>query len=490
MLVACSRTRARLAMDTGPAEARLDRALDEVTRLLEKHRVLESLTHRQEGPKRDLLEHLQHRQNLAELHVHLRQLHPADLAHVLERLPPEARLLVWQEVGERQRGEALLEVSSALRESLIEVTDRDALVAALGHLDADDLSYLAEFVPESVLRDASRSLDAGERTWLQASMAHDRDTVGALMSPDVVSIREDQRIEDVLVHLRQLGELPPQTDRLFVLDSRNVLRGSLPLQALLLNDLSAPAGTLMTGDAISFRPDEEAEEAAQAFERYDLVSAPVVDDRGKLMGRVTVEAVMDYNRQAAEQRALERAGLRGDEDLFASTWESAKNRWPWLCVNLVTAFIGSRVIGLFEGTIQQLVALAALMPIVASVGGNTGNQTIALVIRDLALDQIQGANTKYLIYKEVMVSLLNGLMWGGLMGLFAWLIYGRFTLGVVMMAAMLLNLLVAALVGIAVPILLDRAGRDPAQGASVLLTFTTDSMGFLLFLGLAKMFLV
>ncbi len=477
-------------MSLAAPDSRLDQALDDVTRLLEKHRVLTSLTHRQEGPERDLLDQLQQRQNLTALHARVNPLHPADLAHVIERLVPEERLLIWQQLEDRPRGEVLLEVSSAVREALIEATSAERLIASTSHLDADDLAYLADTLPEDVLRTASRQLDAGERSWLDQSRAHGRDTVAGVMSPEVVFIRDDQTVDDALVHLRQRGELPPQTDRLFVVDARNVLKGSVPLQALLLTDPRQPASAITSTDEVVLRPDEDAKEAAQAFERYDLVSAPVVDERNKLIGRLTVEAVMDFNRQLAEKRALERAGLRGEEDLFASTWASARNRWPWLCVNLVTAFIASRVIGAFEDTIQQLVALAALMPIVASVGGNTGNQTVAVVIRGMALGQIQGQNTRYLIYKELMVSLLNGVMWGGLMGLFAWLIYDRPALGAVMMGAMTLNLLLAAMVGIAVPVFLERAGRDPAQGASVLLTFVTDSCGFFFFLGLARLFLV
>jgi magnesium transporter len=477
-------------MSLAAPDRRLDQALEDVTRLLEKHRVLSAITHRQEGPKRDLLEQLQHRQNLTELHARVNPLHPADLAHVLERLVPDERQLIWQELEDRQRGEVLLEISSAVRDSLIEATSQESLIAATSHLDADDLAYLADALPEDVLRTASRRLDAGERSWLDQTRAHGRDAVAGIMSPDAVFIRDDQTVDDALVHLRQRGELPPQTDRLFVVDARNVLKGSIPLPALLLTDPRQPVATITSTDEVVLRPDEDAEEAAQAFERYNLVSAAVVDERSKLIGRLTVEAVMDYNRQLEERRTLEQAGLRRVEDLFASTWASARNRWPWLFVNMVTAFIASRVIGAFEGTIQQLVALAALMPIVASVGGNTGNQTVAVVIRGLALDQLEGENTRYLVYKELMVSLLNGLMWGGIMGTFAWLIYDRPALGAVMMGAMILNLLLAAMVGIAVPVLLDRAGRDPAQGASVLLTFATDSCGFFFFLGLAKLFLV
>jgi len=477
-------------MSTLRSEARLHESVSEITRLLEKHRVLDTLTHRQEGPKRDLLEHLQHRQNLAELHAKVKTLHPADVAHVLETLPLDERLLVWQQVGTEHMGEVLIEVSDTVRESLIEQTDRQSLVSALATLDADDLAYLADAVPEDLFRDVSRLLDARERSWLQESIAYPEDRIGSLMSREVTFIREQQTIEEVLGYLRSLGELPEQTDRLFVVDARHVLRGALPLERLLLHAPGLLTSAIMDPDVRSFRPEEPAQQAANAFERYDLVSAPVIDERGKLIGRLTVDAVMDFVRLAAERRALERAGLRGEEDLFASIWDSARNRAPWLFINLLTAFFASRVIGVFEETIAGLVALATLMPIVASVGGNTGNQTIALVIRGLALDQVSGDNVRHMLLKEVTVSLVNGLMWGGMMGLFAFTIYRSLPLGLVMMSAVVLNLLVAALVGVAVPLLLHRAGRDPAQGASVLLTFTTDSMGFFLFLGLAKLFLV
>jgi magnesium transporter len=344
-------------------------------------------------------------------------------------------------------------------------------------------------VPEDTLREVARSLGDIDKSLLEQSIAYPEDSVGELMTREVAVVRESQTVGQVLTDLRSREALPDQTDRLFVVDARNVLRGALSLQTLVMGAESATIDTLMDRDPLAFAPEDAASDAANAFERYDLLSAPVVNERGKLIGRVTVEAVMDYIRAAAESEALAMAGLRGAEDLFAPVWEAARNRGPWLFVNLVTAFVATRFIGFFEGTIQQLVALATLMPIVASVGGNTGNQTVALVIRGLALEQVSPTALSHLLRKELTVGVLNGLLWGGLVGAFAGFIYGHVWLGVVMTTAVLLNLVIAATAGVLVPIALDRMGRDPAQGASVLLTFITDSMGFLLFLGLARLVL-
>ncbi len=246
----------------------------------------------------------------------------------------------------------------------------------------------------------------------------------------------------------------------------------------------------MSDDTISFGPHDDARDAVKTFERYDLISAPVVDNRGKLVGRLTVDAVMDLLRDESNLQALKNAGLSGDEDLFAAPWNSARNRWPWLAVNLLTAFIASRVIGQFEGTIERVAALAALMPIVASIGGNTGNQTMALVIRALALDHLQPGNARRLLQKELAIGVMNGTVWGLVVGIFAIGLYTNIALGMVMSGAVVLNLLVAALAGVTIPLGLQAAGRDPAQGSSVLLTFITDAMGFFLFLGLATLFIL
>jgi magnesium transporter len=247
---------------------------------------------------------------------------------------------------------------------------------------------------------------------------------------------------------------------------------------------------VMADDAVSFHPEDLADDAAKAFERYDLVTAPVVDAKNKLVGRVTVDAVMDLIREEAESDMLSLAGLREEEDFFASVWKSVQNRWAWLAINLVTALVASRVIGLFEGSIEKIVALAALMPIVAGIGGNSGNQTTTMIVRGLALGQVSAHNMRSLITKELGVSLLNGLIWGGVLGLIAFALYGRFKLGLVMMAAMTLNLLLAALMGVIIPLYMTKFGRDPAVGSSVLITAVTDSGGFLIFLGLATIFLL
>jgi magnesium transporter len=472
------------------SQLRLQESLAEVHRLLAKHRLLETVARRQETPKSALLEQMQHRQNLVELHKRLRLLHPADVAHILESLPLENRRVVWRELTSSAAAQALVEVGTGVRESLVEITPQTDLVKMLRELDADDLRYLSESLPDEIVQEIAALLDARDRSWVEESRAYAESTAARLMMQDALSLRESQTVQEAVAIIRRRGSLPSQTDRLFVVDTRNVLIGSIGLGVLLIADPSAPVTLVMDPNVQAFHPYDEASDVAKAFERYDLLSAPIVDDRGKLLGRVTADAVMDFIRTSSANEVLALAGLRKAEDLFAPVWDSARNRWPWLAVNLATAFIASRVIGAFEHTIQQLVALATLMPIVASVGGNTGNQTVALVIRGLALDQITSSSAVHLLRKELTVSLFNGLLWGTVVGLFAMIVYKSPSLGIVMSGAVLLNLIIAALVGVFVPMVLSRAGRDPAQGSSVMLTFITDSMGFFLFLGLANVFLL
>ena len=465
-------------------------ALNQVEELLHRQKLVETLVHRQDMPRHTLVENLVHKQNLAELQRKLDQLHPADVAFILESLPVEERLLVWDLVKAERDGEILLEVSDAVRESLIDEMENHELVAAAKTLDSDEIADLAPDLPEDVIQELLVTLDAQKRTRLQSALSYEEDTVGGLMDFDMVTIRPDVSLETALRYLRRLGELPDQCDKLFVTDRNNAVLGVLPLQRMLVYDSEVMVAAVMTDDAVTFHPTDSAAAAAQAFERYDLVSAPVVDEQTRLIGRITVDSVVDFIRDESDADILSLAGLREGEDLFSTVWKAAKNRWLWLSINLFTAFVASRVISVFEGSIARLAALAALMPIIAGVGGNSGYQTTTLIIRGLALNQITLDNARWLILKEVGVALLNGLVWGAAVGLFAWGLYHSLPLGFVMMAAMQLNLLVAALVGIFVPLGLQKIGRDPAFGSGVLLTATTDSMGFFIFLGLATLFLL
>jgi len=426
----------------------------------------------------------------AELRRQLDELHPADIAFILESLPLDDRLAVWQLVKADRDGEILLEVSDAVRESLIADMDRHEILAAVEPLDADELADLVEDLPTAVLPELMASLDTQQREQVQSALSYEDDQVGALMDFEMVTIREDVSLETVLRYLRRWDELPAQTDKLFVINQDNLLTGVLPLHWLLVNPPEKMVSAVMAPDVNTFHPTDDAYEVAQAFERYDLVTAPVVDERGHLIGRITIDAMVDVIREEGESEALSRGGLREEEDIFASVWASLKNRWSWLAINLVTAFIASRVIGLFEGSIERLVALAALMPIVAGIGGNSGNQTITMIVRALALNQITAESAKRLWRKELTVSLLNGLVWGGVIGLVAWLLYDSVSLGLVMTAAMTLNLLLAAFAGVGIPVLMTKFGRDPALGSSVLITAMTDSGGFFIFLGLATLFLM
>ncbi|GAA0888948.1 magnesium transporter [Rhodanobacter soli] len=426
----------------------------------------------------------------AELRRQLDELHPADIAFILESLPLDDRLAVWQLVKADRDGDILLEVSDAVRESLIADMDRHEILAAVEPLDADELADLVEDLPTAMLPELMASLDTQQREQVQSALSYEDDQVGALMDFEMVTIREDVSLEVVLRYLRRWDELPAQTDKLFVINHDNLLTGVLPLHWLLVNPPEKMVSAVMAPDVNTFHPTDDAYDVAQAFERYDLVTAPVVDERGHLIGRITIDAMVDVIREEGESEALSRGGLREEEDIFASVWASLKNRWSWLAINLVTAFIASRVIGLFEGSIERLVALAALMPIVAGIGGNSGNQTITMIVRALALNQITAESAKRLWRKELTVSLLNGLIWGGVIGIVAWLLYDSLSLGLVMTAAMTLNLLLAAFAGVGIPVLMTKFGRDPALGSSVLITAMTDSGGFFIFLGLATIFLM
>ncbi|MDQ6621400.1 MAG: magnesium transporter [Pseudomonadota bacterium] len=477
------------------APANVQDALAEVTALLRRHRLIEGLVDEQRedassSEAADLAESEIYRSNKAELQRRLDRLHPADIAYILEALPLDERLYIWDLVRASRDGEILLEVSDAVRESLISSMDTEELVAATESLDTDEIAELAPDLPQEVMDDVFQGLSIEEREQLRAAMSFEDDMVGALMDFDDVTVRPDVTLEVVLRYLRRFDELPSHTDQLFVVDRGEQLLGVLPVNRLLVADPETTVGDLMQPAPVTLLQHAKAEEAASSFERYDLVSAPVVDTNGRLVGRVTVDEILDFVRERGQEELLAAAGLRAEEDVFASVWDSFRNRWAWLAVNLVTAFVASRVIGLFEGSIEKLVALAALMPIVAGIGGNSGNQTITMIVRAAALGQVSLQNAKQLIRKEITVSLVNGIVWGGVMGIVAMLLYKQVSLGLVMVLAMTLNLMLAALMGVLIPMTMLKIGRDPALGSSVLITAVTDSGGFFIFLGLATFFLL
>jgi magnesium transporter len=394
-------------------------------------------------------------------------------------------------VQESVAGEVLLELADPLRETLLGAMSFEAQVRVMQALDTDELAELAPVLAPGVVEKIRQGLTIEEREQLRAAMSYSPDSVGARMDFEMVTIRDDVTLEVVLRYLRRFDALPDHTDQIFVVDRKDVLKGVLSIGALLVHEPEQKVSEVMRNDPFTLQAIDLAIDAAQAFQRYDLVSAPVIDEAGRLIGRLTVSEAVDVIREDIDSEVLAQAGLREEEDIFSSVWASARNRWLWLGVNLGTAFFASSVIGVFEGVIERVVALAALMPIVAGIAGNSGNQTMTLFIRSLALGQVTPDTVRRLFLKELSIALLNGAVWGSIAGVFACLLYLGSAqaplLGLTMMLAIVLNLLIASIIALAVPLTLRQMGRDPALGSSVLLTFTTDSMGFFIFLGLATM---
>ncbi len=466
-------------------------ALAGVQALLQRQRLVEELVHRQEegDDRAPLVEGVIQRKHEAELRQLLADLHPADLAFILEALPLDERQRVWQLVPVEDRGDVLLETSESVRGSLIDAMDRESLIAAVETLDADELADLADELPDDVVAAVHQSLTEAERARLTASMSYPDDSVGAIMDYDLVRVREHVTVEVVLRYLRRLPELPDHTDQIFVVDRQERLKGTIYVTRLLISEPDTRVVDIMESDMLTLSPHDEAADAARAFERYDLVSAPVIDEQGRLIARVTVNDVLDVIREASEEQQLSQAGLH-DEDIFAPVSRSVRNRMPWILINLLTAGTAAFIASRFEDTVSQIVILAFLMSIVAGIGGNSGNQTMTLVIRALATTHLHPNNIWRLVRRELTVTLLVGVCGSMVAALFAYAISDSVGLGAVMLAAMIINMLIGSIVGMGVPLLRARFGKDPAIGSSVLLTFATDSLGFLVFLGLASLFLL
>ena len=468
----------------------LSEALADVVLLVRQYRLLsgfaESLADTLDNPSQNPIV----QGVLANLRSTLDGLHPADVAHILEALPLDERLFVWDLVKAEREGDILVETSDAVRESLIASMDAPELVAAAATLDTDELAELAPDLPREVVEAVKKSLDPEEREQLRQAMSYEEDMVGALMDFEMVDVRPDVTLEVVMRYLRRFDELPANTDQVFVVDREDKLLGVLPTNVILVTDEDRLVSEVMTEPKIRFEPTDHADSAAAAFERYDLVSAPVVDAHGVLVGRVTVAEVLDFVRESAEEDLRAQAGLREEEDIFASVWKSVQNRWQWLALNLLTAFVASRATDLFQGSIAKLAVLAVLQTIVAGIGGNSGNQTLTMIARAIALGQVGTEHFRRLVNKEMAVAGINGLIFGGAIGLVIGLMEQNLLLGFVLTLAMTLNLLLAAVMGVVIPMWRYRRGQDPAAGSSVLLTAVTDTGGFFIFLGLATLILL
>ena len=420
----------------------------------------------------------------------LKGLHPAEIADLLESLPIPQRRILWGLLTPEVEGEVLLEVSNGVREDLIDVTDPEELVAALEGLDTDKLADLFADLPTTVSDRALTGMAGQDRKRLEQVLSYDKDTAGGLMDLDAVTVRENVTLDVVLRYMRLRRELPPHTTQLIVINHSNRYLGTLQLSQLLTRNPDTPVSEVMDTGGRSIEAVTPASEVARLFEDHDLVSAPVIDEDKRLLGRITVDDVVDVIRSEAHQAEFSAAGLPLDENLFSPATASARRRALWLGINLATAFLAAWVISLFQGTLEKVIALAVLIPVVASMGGIAGSQTLTLVIRGIATGQIGRGNSMLLLLKELAVGLLNGGIWALVVASATILWFGDFLMGLIIGVAMIANLLCAALAGVSIPVFLKKLGIDPALAGGVVLTTITDVIGILAFLGLATIFLL
>lgn len=418
------------------------------------------------------------------------ELHSAEIGHLLESLPHNERDLVWELVDSEKSGEVLSYVNDDVRAKLIRDMEADELVAAAESLDTDDLADILQDLPDMVIRELLESMGAQDRIRLESVLSYPEDCAGGLMNIDTVTVRPNVTIDVVLRYLRLRGELPAMTDHLFVVDHDDRFIGLLSITDILTKNPGQMVDQVMKRKFKPIPADMPESDVAGLFEKRDLVSAPVVDADGKLLGRITIDDVVDVIRDEAEHSIMSMAGLDEEDDIFAPVVVSSRRRGIWLGINLITALIASWVIGLFEATIEQVVALAVLMPIVASMGGIAGSQTLTLVIRGMALGHIGPANARHILKKELAVGGLNGLLWALVVAAVTMYWFENFMIGVIIAAAMLINLFAAALAGATIPLLMRKMGIDPALSSSVVLTTVTDVVGFFAFLGLATLVLL
>lgn len=419
----------------------------------------------------------------------LNALHPAEIADMLEAAPHGQRELIWELVEQENEGEVLIELSEDMRHSLVEEMDAGEILNAIKDLDYDDMADFLQSLPDEIIQQTLDGMDRQDRERVEAVLAYDENTAGGIMDTETVTVRADVTLDVVFRYLRHQHELPTHTDNLIVVSRYDQYLGILPLVDLLTNQPDLTVGAVMSTDLPGIPADMPARNVARLFEDHNLVSAPVVDGSGKLLGRVTIDDVVDIIREEAEHSVMSMAGLDDEEDLFAPIISSSRRRAIWLGTNLITALLAAMVISRFEGTLEAKVALAFLMGVIPSMGGVAGTQTLTLVIRGLALGQLGQSNTRSLFFKELAVSLINGILWGAAIFFVAWFFMQDAGIGVVIGIAMVINLLAAAVSGVYLPIIMRKLNIDPALAGGVVLTTVTDVVGFAAVLWLATLLL-
>ena len=417
----------------------------------------------------------------------LNGLPPADVAHLLQSSPPKFRHILWKMIEEDNEGEVLNELSDELRLDFLSEMEASKVAELIEGLEDDDVADILQQLPDRITREVLKSMDQQDRARLERVMLYPEDTAGGLMNTDTITIRAPLTLDVVLRYLRRHEEIPEMTDNLIVVSRADRFIGLLPLRTLLVSDPSASVREMMDTDHEPIPVDMPDSEVARLFERNDWVSAPVVDAEGRVLGRITIDDVVDVIREDAEHSLMSMAGLGEDEDTFATVFRTAPRRAVWLGINLATAFIASGVINMFQGTIEKVVALAVLMPIVASMGGIAGTQTLTVLVRGIALGQVGRNNQLWLINREVMVGILNGVLWAAVVAVAASVWFEDWNIGLIIAAAMVINLITATLMGSVLPLLMTRLKIDPALAGSVVLTTVTDVVGFVSFLGLATL---
>ncbi len=422
--------------------------------------------------------------------VLLGSLHPSELARLLESLPQQERAVIWEMMHPDVEGDVLVEVNEEVRDGLIQGMPTDELIAATEGMEMDDLADLVADLPEALTQEVLRSLDQQDRERLNQVLSYDEDSAGGLMNVDIVTVRPDVTLDVVRRYLRARGEIPDGTDAIYVVNRKNEYFGSLYLSRLLTLDPAQLVAEVMSTDVMPIPAHTPSEAVVWEFENRDLLSAPVIDDDQRVVGRITVDDVVDVIRDEAEHSLMSAAGLDEEDDMFAPVVKSAQRRALWLGVNLVTAFVAASVVDLFQTTIDKIVLLAVLMPIVPSMGGVAGSQSLTIITRAIALGQIDNSNAQRILRKELLVGVLNGLGWSVVVGLVTYLWFSEWRIGAVIAGAMTINLVIAAVAGFSVPLLLKRMNIDPALAGGVVLTTITDVVGYMAFLGLGAIFLL